>query len=274
MTYKCPTIVKDQLVKQCKGLGLFVGDTVMVHASLRAVGEILGGPDVLIGAILESIGSVGNMMMYVGCQMPFDDVGRGIYTADEEAFIMANLPMFEPHKARAARPFGALAELFRTTHGAVSSQNPSCRMTAIGSRADWIAADHPLYYGFGQNTPLEKLCNIGGKVMLIGSSLDEVTLLHYAEAIAPIPNKKIVKIKVPVLHYGKMEWLEIEEFNSSTGIKDWPDDYFAQIVQQFIDSTNPRTGQIGNATTYVLDAKKLVDFAIPLMVEKAKQLDG
>ncbi len=274
MSLKCPSITKTQLVKQFKDLGLFFGDTVMVHASLRAVGEILGGPDILIDALMETIGSAGNMMVYIGCQSPFDDIGRGLYTPEEEAFIMQNCPMFEAHKARASRDFGALAEIFRTHQGTVASQNPGCRMAALGSRADWIVSNHPLYYGFGKDTPFEKLCNMGGKVLLIGSDHDNVTLLHHAEVMAPIPNKRMLKIKVPVLHYGKFEWFEIEDFDSSKGVRDWPENFFAEIVRQFIDSSKITPGKVGQAETFVLDAKKLVDFAIHKMVDTARQLDS
>ncbi len=79
--HKCPKVVKAQLLRQCKEIGLFCGDTIMVHASMRSVGEILGGPDVLIAAILDTLDVKGNMMMYVGCHMPFDEIGRGRYSA-------------------------------------------------------------------------------------------------------------------------------------------------------------------------------------------------
>lgn len=274
MKLDCPTLTKAQLVTQFKSLGLFFGDTVMVHASLRAVGNILGGPDVLIDAIMETIGHAGNMMMYIGCQSPFDDVGRGVYTPEEEKFIRQNCPMFEPHKMRASRDFGALAEIFRTHPGTVASQNPGCRMAALGSRADWIVSNHPLFYGFGKDTPYEKLCNMGGKLMLIGSDHDNVTLLHHAEAVAPIPNKKVLKITLPVLHYEKFEWFEIEDFDSSIGVRNWPDNFFADIVGQFIESTKLAPSQVGQAETFVLDAKKLVDFSIPKMVDMAQQMDS
>lgn len=275
MNHRCPRLTKASLIRQCKEIGLSSGDTIMVHASLRSVGEILGGPDVLTGALLDSLGDEGTMMVYVGCQMPFDDVGRGIYSADEEAFILEHCPPFEPAQSRASRDFGAFAEFFRTTPGAICSQNPGCRMAAIGSRAEWMLNNHALNYGLGIGSPLEKLCDVGGKVVLIGSDLDAVTLLHYAEAITPIPDKKIVHIRVPLFRSGERQWLDIEEYNSSTGIRDWPDRFFAEIVQKYLQhsSTAPH-GLIGQATTYVLHAKELVEFAVPMMVETAKQLDA
>ncbi|HEY9683286.1 MAG TPA: aminoglycoside 3-N-acetyltransferase [Oculatellaceae cyanobacterium] len=271
MHLKCPTLSKKQLISECKELGLTRGDTIMVHVSLRAVGEILGGPDVLIASLRETIGVEGTAMVYVGCQSPFDDIGRGIYTQEEEEFILAQCPPFEPDKARASRDFGAFAEFFRTTPGVFCSENPGCRMAAIGAKSEWLIKNHPLNYGLGTASPLEKLCDVGGKVVLIGSDLDAVTLLHYAEAIAPISEKKIVRIKVPLIRANKREWFDVEEYNSSTGICDWQDQFFAVIVQKYLQQ-HGRSGRIGQATTYVLNAKELVEFAVPIMVETAKEL--
>jgi aminoglycoside 3-N-acetyltransferase len=273
MNHKCPRLAHEQLVRECKEIGLSRGDTIMVHASMRAVGEILGGPDVLIAALLETLGGEGTTMVYVGCQSPFDDVGRGVYTPEEEAFILEHCPPFEPDKARASRDFGAFAEFFRTTPGVICSQNPGCRMAAIGAKAEWMLNNHLLNYGLGTGSPLERLCDVGGKVVLIGSDLDAVTLLHYAEAIAPISEKKIVRIRVPLLRSSEKQWLDVEEYNSSTGICDWPDRFFAEIVERYL-KLHGATSRIGQATTYVLDAKELVEFAVPVMVETAKQLGG
>src|SRR5262245_4192697 len=160
---------KAQLLEQARQLGVTVGDSVMVHASLRAVGRMLGGPDVLIDALMEAVGPAGTMMMYVGCEQPFDDVGRGCLTDEEEAFILEHCPSFDPMTARASRAFGALAELFRTRSGVICSGNPGARMAALGAKAEWLTRDHPLNYGMGAGSPLEKLCQAGGKVLLLGS---------------------------------------------------------------------------------------------------------
>ena len=265
---------KVQLLAQSRELGLSSGDSVMVHASLRAVGRMLGGPDVLIDALTETVGPAGTMMMYVGCEQPFDDVGRGCFTAEEEAFILDYCPSFDPMTARASRAFGALAELFRTRPGVICSRNPGARMAALGAKADWLTRDHPLNYGMGGGSPLEKLCESGGKVLLVGSDPDEVTLLHYAENLAPIARKKTVRIKLPLPVDGKRTWIEIEECNSSIGIRDWPERFFAYIVQAFLQTPSVRTARLGDAVTHSLDAKALVEFAIPIMVETAARLDA
>ena len=42
-----------------EALGLEHGDAVLVHAALRKVGPILGGPDALIEALMDSVGPTG-----------------------------------------------------------------------------------------------------------------------------------------------------------------------------------------------------------------------
>ena len=101
-----------------------------------------------------------------------------------------------------------------------------------------------------------------------------MTLLHYAEDIAPIAAKKMVRIKLPLLIDGRRQWIEIEECNDATGIRDWPYRFFADIVRRFVQSANVPIGQLGHAMTQVLDANALVQFAIPIMIETAAQLDA
>ena len=62
-----PVITRSRLVSDLSKLGLASGDTVMLHASVKAVGWIVGGPDMVLRAILDVLGSTGTLMMYVKC---------------------------------------------------------------------------------------------------------------------------------------------------------------------------------------------------------------
>src|SRR6202011_949348 len=115
-------------------------------------------------------------------------------------------------------------------------------------------------------SPLERLCTAGGKLLLIGSDLDEVTLLHYAEALAPIPEKNTLRLKFPLEIDGRRRWVDVEELDTSTGVRDWDDPrFFARIVEEFIERTGIESAAIGNAASYLLSAAELVRFAVPIM---------
>jgi hypothetical protein len=45
---------------------------------------------------------------------------------------------------------------------------------AVGARAAWLTADRPLDYGFGPGSPLEKPCQAGGKVLLLGTPFESL----------------------------------------------------------------------------------------------------
>jgi aminoglycoside 3-N-acetyltransferase len=262
-------ITRATLIEDLGRLGLSSGGIVMIHASVRSVGPVTGGPDEIHLAVTDSVAPGGAAMMYVGCQAGFDEVGRGTLTPQEEQLVLAHQSAFDFQNARAARDFGALAGFFRSYPGTICSRHVCARMAARGDRAPWLVADHPWLYGFGEASPLDKLCVAGGKVLLIGSSHDEVTLMHYAEHLAPGRDKPVVRYKVPLMVEGERRWVDCEEFDTSKVHPAWPDDAFAQIVDDFIANASGtaacRSGLVGRAPSVLMDAAALVEHAVPIM---------
>ncbi|MBN1410203.1 MAG: AAC(3) family N-acetyltransferase [Spirochaetales bacterium] len=79
---------RHELAEGFKKLGIIPGDTVMVHASVRTVGEIAGGPDQIHLALKDALTPEGTLMMYAGCPDFYDDIGRGILDPDREKEVM------------------------------------------------------------------------------------------------------------------------------------------------------------------------------------------
>ena len=50
------------LVEDLKNLGLEKGDTVIVHSSLKSMGQVDGGANTVIDAIIEVIGNDGTVL--------------------------------------------------------------------------------------------------------------------------------------------------------------------------------------------------------------------
>lgn len=49
---------------------------------------------------------------------------------------------------------------------------------------------------------------MGGEVLLLGSPMDAVTVLHYAESLADLPNKRTIRYRQPMLVDGKATWVQ------------------------------------------------------------------
>jgi aminoglycoside 3-N-acetyltransferase len=262
---------REQLANDLRTLGIEAGDTMMLHASVRAVGEVAGGPDQIHLALKDVLTAQGTLIMYASCPRYYDEVGSGNLTKEQEAEILEKLPAFDPLTARSARDNGALVELFRTYPGSRVNRHVA-RFVVWGKRADSLISEQPWNYAFGLRSPLDRFLGLDGKILLLGSDHDAVTFLHYVEHVAEIPNKRIRRFQVPVLDDGRRAWRSMEEFDTSGdgAHANWPDRFFAKIVDAYLAATGNQGGRVGNALSYILRARGLLDFALPLMQAVAK----
>ena len=186
---------RTDLVADLSEIGVRADDIVMVHAAMSTVGALINGPDTLIEALQQAVGPMGTLMAYTDWdaryEALFDDTGR------VPGAWRDRIAGFDPLRSRAVRDHGVFPEFLRTSPGALRSANPGASMTAIGARAEWLVADHPLDYGYGPASPLAKLVEGGGKVLMVGAPRDTMTLIHHAEHVADIPNKRIKRWEVP-----------------------------------------------------------------------------
>ena len=160
-------------------------------------------------------------------------------------------PPFDPATSRAVIAWGILTEYLRTTPGARRSANPEASVAAIGARAAWLTEGHPLDYGFGRGSPLERLCEAGGEVLLLGTPLNTVKLLHYAECLADVSDKKMVSYRQPILMEGLKTWVEVEEYDTDRGVmRDFDDgNYFEEVVREYLAAGHGRAGLVGAAVS-------------------------
>ncbi len=196
---------RQDLAEGFRRLGITAGSTVMVHASIRSVGPIAGGPDQIHLALKDALTPDGTLLMYASCPAHYDEVGRGNLTPAEEREVIALLPAFDPLTARSARDNGALVELLRTWPDSIVNHHVA-RFVAWGRHADYLFSEQPWDYAYGRGSALERLVGLDGSILLLGCDHDTVTFLHYAEHVAEIPGKRISRYQVPVLEGGRRVW--------------------------------------------------------------------
>ena len=257
---------RRELANGFRGLGIAAGDTLMVHASVRAVGEVAGGPDQIHLALKDAVTADGTLMMYASCPSYYDEVGRGHLSPDQECELLEKLPAFDPFTARAQRDNGVLVEFLRTYPG--SMVNPHvARFVVWGKHAGYLISNQPWNYGFGHESALERFVQLDGRILLLGCDHDSVTFLHYAEHIADIPDKRVARFKVPVAENGGRVWREMEEFDTSGegAHPNWPDRFFSRLVDTYLVQTNNRGALVGDAHCFLLNSRGLLQFALSVM---------
>jgi len=258
-----PWMTRTRLAGDLRRLGLAPGQTVMLHASVRRVGWVVGGPDVVIRAVLDVIGPAGTLMMMVGWEESPYHLDQ--WPAERRTAYLRECPPFDPATSRACRKWSILTEYLRTWPGAHRSIHPEGSCAAVGKLASWLTRDHPLQYGYGPGSPFGKLYDIGGHVLLLGSDLSNVTMLHYAEHVADVAAKRLVRYRMPLLVEGRRTWVDMTEYDTSICIADWPGrdgvtDYFEAIMRDFIKGGGTKQGDVGAAPSHLCEARGLVDF--------------
>jgi aminoglycoside N3'-acetyltransferase len=214
------------------------GRATMVHASLRAIGTVVGGASGVIEAIRAALGPDGTMLMMIAAD-------------DGEPFNRSSTPA-DPDN-------GVLAEVFRTHPGVVVNDHPACRFAAVGPAAAALLEPQPLHDYYGPGSPLARLCEMGGAVLRLGAKVDTVTLTHYAEYLARTPVKRRVERRYEWAGAGEVV---VSGLDDSAGIADWkPGDYFSQILIDFVDQEHASVGPVGDCVAELLDAREFVAFA-------------
>jgi aminoglycoside 3-N-acetyltransferase len=257
---------RQELADGFRELGVSPGDTLMVHASVRAVGKVAGGPDQIHLALKDAVTTDGTLMMYASCPEFYDEVGRGNLTGEQERELVEKLPAFDPFTARAARDNGTLVEFLRTYPGSMVNQHVA-RFVVWGKHAADLISSQPWNDAFGHESALERFVQLDGRILLLGCDHDTVTFLHYAEHIVDIPGKRVARFKVPVTENGERVWRDMQEVDTSGegAHPNWPDRFFARLVDTFVAQTDNRGGHVGDAQCFLLNSRGLLEFASRVM---------
>ena len=264
------------LKSELRALGVKSSDLIMVHASLRKLGlaksrlksdlGVTCGADLLVDVIDDAVGPDGSWMMVLGSEYAQDWVNYR--PVEERAALLAGTEPFDAAAAPAMKEVGFLAEAFRRRPGTMLSANPSGRFGARGARAAALLRDQPWNDYYGPGSPLEKLTQWGGKVLRLGADPETVTVLHYAEYLADLPDKRRTRWAYLLATPQGPEQVWVECLDDLNGIADYPgEDYFAAIVGAYLAEGRGQTGPVGAAQAELLDAADLVAFGARWMEE-------
>ncbi|WP_027092442.1 aminoglycoside N(3)-acetyltransferase [Cohnella thermotolerans] len=242
--------LKDDLAR----LGVAQGDTLIVHSSLSRIGWVCGGPVAVVRALMETITPAGNLIMPTHSG-DYSEPSKWMMPPVPESWwetIRRTMPAFDP-KVTPTRGMGAVPECFRTHEGVIRSGHPALSFAAWGKDAEWIVRDHSLEYGLGEQSPLARIYDLDGKVLLLGVSYDSNTSFHLAEN--RVVNPPQTWEGAPVMENGERVWRKYREVAFDT-------DRFEEIGDDF-ESARPVTkGKIGVADARLFRQRDCVDYAV------------
>lgn len=253
-------ILKFQLIDDFRKLGLKEGDNVVVHSSLSSIGWIPGGPVLVIDALMEIITKNGTLIMPTHSSDNSDPRNWQHPPVPElwKPIIREQMPAYDL-KITPTRGMGKIVDTFLHYPIVLRSNHPQVSFAAWGKYAEMITADHPLTPSFGINSPLGRLYQLKGKVLLLGVEHVNNSSLHVAEHLANHPGAYMETQGSAIMRNGKRIWAIWEE-------KTWMDDGdFIEIGKAYEKSISYTREKVGNATSILLDQADLIDFAVKWM---------
>jgi aminoglycoside 3-N-acetyltransferase len=250
----------DSLAEQFAACGLAAGQTVVVHSAMSKIGGyIVGGAEAVIWALLKVLGEDGTLMLPTHTTENTDPANWRNPSVPESywAVIRANAPAYDPRITR-TRQMGQIAELFRTWPGVQRSAHPVGSFAALGRHAAYLAADHQLLDEFGPTSPIGRLYELDGHILLLGVPHDNNTSLHLAEHRANWPGKHTIQDGSAMYVDGQRQWVAYQLLDMNT-------DDFDTLGDAYEAANGIPRGKVGDAEVRFMKQRPLIDFAVEWM---------
>ncbi len=226
-------ILKEDLANA----GIKKGDSILLHSSYKSMGGLEGGIKTFVEALLSILGDNGTLIV--------PTLTYAYVTEKEPVFDHINTPSC----------VGAISEFVRNMEGAKRSINPTHSCSAIGSKRDFYISGHEKdCTPIGENSPIYKLHKEGGKILMLGCSLNNNTSMHGVEehfrtsyVFDDLPKKYSIVTE--------NETYEIDYFRHYI-VQHGYQTQFAR-VEEIMDEKGLRKAEIHGATSFFIDAALL-----------------
>ncbi|MEW2385695.1 AAC(3) family N-acetyltransferase [Micromonospora sp. NPDC047707] len=252
------TVGRAGLAADLRALGLSIGATVLVHASLRRIGPVAGGPAAVLAALCDVLGPAGTVVVPTqtagnsNTSPAFRTATAGL-TAREAAEVEARIPPFDPDRSP-SEGMGAFAEHVRRQPGAVRSRHPQTSFAALGPAAAALTVVHDLECHLGERSPQAALYAADALVLLLGVDYATCTAFHLAEyRLDPPPASRPYRcyVRDEAGRRVRRDFLAL----------DLDDSDFARIGAALDRRPEVRRGRVGAGTGRLLPVRAAVDFA-------------
>ncbi|MBR2364412.1 MAG: AAC(3) family N-acetyltransferase [Lentisphaeria bacterium] len=161
----------SSLEKDLLQSGLQPSDTVLIHSSMKSIGNVEGGADTVLDVLMDFFGKKGLLV--------FPTLTYTIYGQEEK--------IFSPEKTPSV--VGLLTEMFRKRPGVVRSLHPTHSVAAYGKDAEGFCSGHENFSTpCARKSPWGKLYDRNAKILFIGTkSIGCSTFFHGVEEFLPVP---------------------------------------------------------------------------------------
>jgi aminoglycoside 3-N-acetyltransferase len=218
----------DVLIRQLLDLDMEPGGVLLVHTAFSKVKPVEGGPIGLITALHSALDLEGTLVMP---SMSYDD---------DHPFDKTKSPCPE---------MGIVADTFRRLPGVLRSDNNHA-FAAVGPQAERILALHPIDIPHGLDSPVGRVYELDGQILLLGVDHTSNTTIHLCENMAGVRYRRDKYITI--LKHGKPTRFEYKEIDHCC-------QNFSLVDGWLNERGLQRRGKVGQAEARLIRSRDIVE---------------
>lgn len=229
-------VTKEELKEQLLQMGLKSADTVVIHTSMRAIGEVEGGPEGLIDAFCEYL----NDGLFVVPTHTWDNV----------------TPENPYYDVRISVPnIGLIPRTAAFRKDGVRSLHPTHSVWAWGKdAADYVAGEENALSPTPKDFCWDKLADRHAKILLIGVGNEKNTFIHSVEERVSLPDRISASPYDIHIKNQKGQTLTHPFYQQSCSKTEDISLFFGIFEKPMVEMGVQTFGKLGNATVRIVDA--------------------
>lgn len=234
---------KKSLLKDLENMGLTGKETIMVHSSMKSIGEVEGRADTVVDAFME-----------------FFKDGLFMTPTHTWAQMGEDYPTFDPKTEPAC--VGIIPNVFRQKPGVVRSLHPTHSVAAFGPNAEeYIKGEENATSPCPPDGVWDRLRKVNGKILLLGVTHGRNTYIHSVDEYLGIGDRLTDE---PTLMHIVMPDGSIKDVNMyrhynrvmGTGAFS---DCFDKMKEAFFELGAAKAVKFGDADCILCDAAKIFE---------------
>lgn len=199
---------KEDIKRQLEAIGIQKGMLLMIQGDIKNLGYICGGAQALLEAIMDCIGFEGTIVMPSFTPDVLDPACMKNLCIDKEnwEYVRKESMPFDKKLSAPNKEDELVLQLLRND-GVVRSYHPNYSFVAWGKYAKIICDKHALHFGLSKDSPLGRIYELNGFVLMLGKDYKDCTMFHLAHYNGDTLPIKIVT--APIEKNNKLNWKDM-----------------------------------------------------------------
>lgn len=246
---------KNSLIADIKKAGINSAGTLLIHSSMKAIGEVEGGADTVLDAFISYMKD--GLLLFPTHSWSSKSLKDGIYD-----------PKTEPSCV------GLLTNLFMKRDNCYRSMHPTHSVAAMGKRAEeYIKRDEGAVTPCPSGGCFSALYDENAEILFLGAPLTTNTFIHSVEEKLKLPNRistepKSIKI---ICKNGVAVDSKIHPHSSTKG--DVSQNY-GKLLSPMLKLGIAKAVRIGDADSYLVKVRPMADFVTGLLTKEPNLFDN